>query len=798
MFRCKRCEHLFESEKVLIDHIRYTCKQSALLCPPFECGEDHCLRSFKTIWSLKRHVVASHTDQSTSRKASSTQNDLVSNSQPVDEPVIPREMLHNFEHFLLNMFSSFYKNPQIPRNSVQFITLEIQTLLSHYTNIIRHGINVAQLDFESIASESLLSFQSLNSEYKRMKKFKELGTLVCPMDIPLGSRLEYEHHSGKTNQLQSVCTMQVVPLRDVLVQFFSLKNVLVDTIAFLRSLANSDNPIENITQGSVWLNMKDQFDIQQDAIFYMPLIVYYDDFETNNPLGSHNVIQKLGGIYVSLPCLPKKYSSLLSNILLFGLFHASDRLTFGNNVVFHNIIEQLNDLQENGIKVKYCEFDVVLKFKVVCLTGDNLGLNGILGFVENFNAAHCCRICYANKEERQTNFYENAKLLRTKNKYLEDLHLKEDVATKGIKEPCAWLALKGFDPFEHVSVDALHDAFEGCCRYVMTFVASYLLENSLVKIEVLQNRLQSFDYGPDNSSRPVNAISSVSSSKALIRTSASEMITLMRYFPLIIGDHVPRGNDVWETLLLLKKILNLICTHRVFKENIPYLENAISEFCSEFKNVYKSHLPPKFHFLTHYPRMLLKFGPILDTWTMRFEAKHRVMKIAGRASSNKINICKTIALRNQLTLNSLFRDENPFSFFRSGLKKPISNLLCSKLKELFCVTDDYLENYLSIKWFKSNGAIFKEFSILLVTLENDEPIFAQVINIFIHRENDKILFYAHQFENSSFDPHYFAYEVDFSFKPILVKFDQLYEPVLPHTLTQVQDRLYITSRVVLV
>ncbi|KAI5733501.1 hypothetical protein M8J76_012693 [Diaphorina citri] len=406
---------------------------------------------------------------------------------------------------------------------------------------LRSGTTPWEVVVKKWADTSELRTSTLQSATSQVDLNQYLN-LFPVLKLPLG--LEYEHHSGKTNQLQSVCTMQVVPLRDVLVQFFSLKNVLVDTIAFLRSLANSDNPIENITQGSVWLNMKDQFDIQQDAIFYMPLIVYYDDFETNNPLGSHNVIQKLGGIYVSLPCLPKKYSSLLSNILLFGLFHASDRLTFGNNVVFHNIIEQLNDLQENGIKVKYCEFDVVLKFKVVCLTGDNLGLNGILGFVENFNAAYCCRICYANKEERQTNFYENAKLLRTKNKYLEDLHLKEDVATKGIKEPCAWLALKGFDPFEHVSVDALHDAFEGCCRYVMTFVASYLLENSLVKIEVLQNRLQSFDYGPDNSSRPVNAISSVSSSKALIRTSASEMITLMRYFPLIIGDHVPRGNDV--------------------------------------------------------------------------------------------------------------------------------------------------------------------------------------------------------------------------------------------------------------
>lgn len=41
----------------------------------------------------------------------------------------------------------------------------------------------------------------------------------------------------------------------------------------------------------------------------LPLLIYFDDFEVDNPLGSHAGIHKLGGVYVSLPFLPPHYVS---------------------------------------------------------------------------------------------------------------------------------------------------------------------------------------------------------------------------------------------------------------------------------------------------------------------------------------------------------------------------------------------------------------------------------------------------------------------------------------------------------
>ncbi|KAF0683220.1 Uncharacterized protein FWK35_00038465, partial [Aphis craccivora] len=39
---------------------------------------------------------------------------------------------------------------------------------------------------------------------------------------------------------------------------------------------------------------------------------------------------------------------------------------------------------------------------------------------------------------------------------------------------------------------------------------------------------------------------------------------------------------------------------------------------------------------------------------MRFEVNHRLLKISANTSSNRRNICKTLAIKHQLQLNNLF------------------------------------------------------------------------------------------------------------------------------------------------
>ena len=52
--------------------------------------------------------------------------------------------------------------------------------------------------------------------------------------------------------------------------------------------------------------------------------IFFDDFETSNPLVSKRGIYKVGVMYFTLWNFSPKYNSSLSNIYLVALFHAQD------------------------------------------------------------------------------------------------------------------------------------------------------------------------------------------------------------------------------------------------------------------------------------------------------------------------------------------------------------------------------------------------------------------------------------------------------------------------------------------
>jgi hypothetical protein len=69
-------------------------------------------------------------------------------------------------------------------------------------------------------------------------------------------------------------------------------------------------------------------------------------------------------------------------------------------------------------------------------------------------------------------------LLRDVDSYEKQL-LVNDVLKTGIKEKCVWLNLAGFNVFNNVAVDILHD-----CRYVITFTVNYLVQDAkLITVE---------------------------------------------------------------------------------------------------------------------------------------------------------------------------------------------------------------------------------------------------------------------------------------------------------------------------
>lgn len=126
--------------------------------------------------------------------------------------------------------------------------------------------------------------------------------------------------------------------------------------------------------------------------FVLPLFLYFDDFELNNPLGSHAGVHKVGVLYYNIACLPPEVYSLVENIFMAAIFYSSDRVQFKNSRLFNKIINEINVLQEEGLVIETENGPERIYFALGLILGDNLGLNSVLGFVESFNANYYCRL----------------------------------------------------------------------------------------------------------------------------------------------------------------------------------------------------------------------------------------------------------------------------------------------------------------------------------------------------------------------------------------------------------------------
>lgn len=75
----------------------------------------------------------------------------------------------------------------------------------------------------------------------------------------------------------------------------------------------------------------------------------------------------------------------------------------------------------------------------------------------------------------------------------------------------------------------------------------------LISFDNLKSRIRYFNYGPNSSSTPCNSVAAEGSTLKL-KCSASEMLTLVRHFGLIVGHNVPDENEVWFLYIKLRQL----------------------------------------------------------------------------------------------------------------------------------------------------------------------------------------------------------------------------------------------------
>ncbi len=205
----------------------------------------------------------------------------------------------------------------------------------------------------------------------------------------------------------------------------------------------------------------------------IPLLLYNDDCETVNPLGSKCIVHKWGLIYLqyTIKCLPPPMPlSSLSSCFLLAVYKWVDA------EIWH----------------WFCSTECCgnVKISVAQVCGGNWGLNSLLGCSESFTANHCCRWCKVHKEDMWSQTWKTQRCCAL------DLASNNQSET-GIKRKCALDELKYFSVVDYVAHHAQHSwgNWTLWCQVGLGTLSGW----RACELETLNYRLTNFIYGfPDS------------------------------------------------------------------------------------------------------------------------------------------------------------------------------------------------------------------------------------------------------------------------------------------------------------
>lgn len=821
--KCYYCGDNFSSAKKFFYHFQLA--HTSVLHKEYRCGQVACFRILSTYDSFRRHInkhfneftenndtIPKNNQNLEPQLQDNCSNDINTFPETVSVPEVKLSNVDDFEKFLSNeiriFISEMYSNSLIPRNFVQYVIDKIKTIFCNgIISQIRDAVSALSIKYllppqemnqvEHLFVVAQNCFEQLQTEYKRMKYFENCGEYIPPDSFIIGHRQIFNYNSKtKLKQLDIVPVVgQIIPLRKVFKALFEKPEIFQETQKNVSNILRSKTYV-NFIQGDLWKEISASYLLEHKTVF--PLFLFFDDFQVGNALGPHANTNKLGAVYVTIPCLPTHLFSSLGNIFLFALFYSKDRKEFGNMAVFKDIISELSFLEKVGVKIICDGSETTVYFKLSLIIGDNLGMHSILGFTESFSATHCCRFCKISKRDLKTCANHKKLVNRTRESYDADV-LVDNLSCTGIKERCVWNALPNYHITLNYAVDIMHDIFEGVCAYDITSLLNVLIfDYHLFSVDTLNNRIRSFNFGELEKSN-VPPLINIEKSQIKIKMTASEMLCFSRYLGLMIGDFIPEGLHIWQIWIKLRNIIDIICAPNLQFCEIHLLESLVESYLYLIVEYFK-HLKPKHHFMLHYAEVFKKSGPLINLWCMRSEQKHRESKLTANISGGYKNIILSLAKKSQIKLchrliSSIkgFLNCGPCVTVTSGEYKQYENDLLASAHAVSETT--YLE---------VTGILYKPGMTIVISAHNIYPQFGIIKKILLIDNTATITtayFLCDTLQTVNFNEHFHAYEVqeiltceNKDFKLIMQR--DLHDP-MPCLNIKLRGIIYVSTRYIL-
>ena len=383
-----------------------------------------------------------------------------------------------------------------------------------------------------------------------------------PQEVKVGETYhEYIFTGVKRRLIEKQDFYQYVPLLSCLHSLLSDSSV-VDEIDQCPSRIHTDGIIEDVCDDKVFqthpIFSRDPFALQ--------LLLFYDELELCNPLGTHVKKHKLGIFLFTLGNIRPKYRSSLRTINLLIVATVPVITKHGLNEILQPLMHDLQTLATDGLVVLVNGLEQTFRGGLLMCLGDNLGSNALGGFKEAFSFAfRFCRTCYITNCTYKA-LSNSAKLeLRYDEKHRRECDLVNGPLhdhysrVYGINRRSALLDAPHYSIFKGgLPHDIMHDVLEGVAPLEISLLLCHcIIGEKYLTLDEYNHRLVHFDYEFSETSRapPINSRSILSEGKAL-KSSASQMLQLIRILPLIIGDTIPNSGSA---LSHLQKLSTYLC-----------------------------------------------------------------------------------------------------------------------------------------------------------------------------------------------------------------------------------------------
>ena len=785
-YTCSQCNQLVsQTTNGLVWHMKsiHVLVNGGMFTCPVKCGQDGCMRTFRYPRALVRHIESNHNeinnneidehsdfgDMESDEDNGSIHPVAANNLMQLDVEEFSSDVTKSAAIFLAKMKAS----SSTVQSTVDHVVSGSRELFSSIIGKLKHEteqyLETQNIDPNDPAKEQLMSFfnqcenpfQDLETAHQQQKYFVHNGHFVKPREIPVGVAYNprKNRETGHVEQIAKQVTFQYIPLRDLL-------KCILESQGFMKAMMehrpSQDGIMRDFHDGTFC--KEHEFFSKENVI---RLLLFVDDCEIANPLGSKAGLHKTTMAYFIILNIPPRLRSSLNNCYLLSLFNAGDVKTYGYAPFLQPIVEDIKFLEQEGISISTEDFQgtVSLNAGIAQLTGDNLGVNGILGFVESFMSNHYCRFCNMHRNEMQHSSTADPEQLRNMRGYENDLE-KNNYTETGIKSPCALNDAGNFHVTTNYAPDIMHDLLEGVCGLEVHLVIAQLIGEGLFDLDLLNSRITSFDYSTTDSKNKPSPISfnKLQQPDSASGQTATQMWCLIRSLPLLIGDKVPEEHPYFDLLLQLLECMDFIFCPEITIGETFFLKHLIKEHHEYFLALFPDRtLKPKHHFMTHYPQQIRLLGPLVHFWTMRFEAKHRFFKRLAHIVCNFKNILKTLSYRHQMYLcyhimsskDVVERDLE----VGPGSKEMIASLTGAELIVRALAVHMFDEVYVA-KWCVVHGINYSK-NLMVITGKTDDllPSFHQILYIIVG-ENNNVYLQTRKWTTIAYDRHTHSFMIE--------------------------------------